>query len=531
MKMSKFILAALVCCQTAISMAGNVSSEQISVYRDGNELLVRSSFSAEKDLIIRIYNLANEQAYFVPKHFRITDYAKGILLHAGPDEYAANSIGGYETLSGNHGSAYARILEIPNHAMTEKDIGTRLTDDKNHAYYIMNVLDQNRILIHSDWSGKTDAPRFFRHTKEKLFCNGQELKYKNSKFAQMKPLGRITDFRFLVNGKDPLPDKTEVKCEFLDHIFAHDVINPGEMVNYIKTHPGKKTDPEINVVPRMFFMTTPQLREKHAWFAALPALMSYHNRFRHEARGSYTLYRSVEFKASLRSVSSLDVMFCWNGTIAKYPVQEFYIPKVKKMTLRRKGYTPFECDISRIYKMPKEMQVDQFIMKRDCQNPKDLPDRFIRLCGSEGKREVGVALGYSLIHGHSAKINRGKDRNEIYYYYYTKKMYPHIYTLKNIRPGQKIETVVYKQYLNPQIEPDATDFYYHKEFDSDVIYLDFHKQLTGKRIKLPASMTGKKLTVVEQTPTVKLHTAGTVPADGLLLDVAGEYGYIVLKVD
>ncbi len=265
MKMSKFILAALVCCQTVVSMAGNVSPEQISVYRDGNTLLIRSSFSAEKDLIT-VNRFANDYAYLVSKDSRITGYKKGILLHAGSDDYPASPpLGsGYGTLSGNHGSPFTRIIEIPDHAMTEKDIGTKLTDDKNHVYYIINILDRNRILIHPEWSGKTDKPGFARHSKEKLFCNGQELKYKSSKFAQMYPLNRITDIRFLVNGKDPLPDKTEVKCEFLDHIFVHDVVNPGEVVNYIKNHPGKKTDPEMKPNWRMFPMTTPELREKHA---------------------------------------------------------------------------------------------------------------------------------------------------------------------------------------------------------------------------------------------------------------------------
>ena len=44
-------------------------------------------------------------------------------------------------------------------------------------------------------------------------------------------------------------------------------------------------------------------------------------------------------------------------------------------------------------------------------------------------------------------------------------------------------------------------------------------------------MVGKKLSVIEQTPSVKLHTADTIPADGLLLDVADGYGYIVLKAE
>ena len=510
---------------------GTAARESIRVYRDDDGVLIRSEFSADQDLVIHVCRVANEESYLISKESSITDYKQGLLLHPSGDDYPASWFGAYHNLGGNHGSPYARVIQMPNHGMTEKDIGTRLTDEKKHVYYIMNILDADTFLIHSDWSGKTSNPRFFMHSTEKLFRDGKELKYEQSIFAQMRPGNRITDYRFLVNGTDPLPEKTEVKCDFLDHIFVHDVVNPGAIVDYVKSHPGRNTLPPLQPRWEMLFVNTPELKKKYADFGKLQALATYHNRYRYEARGACVLYRKAEFKVALGSMRSLDTMLCWDGAFAQYPHQEFYIPKVKKMKLDGyQNHAPLECDFARIYKMPDSMPVNYFLKKSDCLNPEDMPDRFIRLCGDK-KREIGIALGYSLIHGHSAKSNRGKSRKYGYYFWYTKKIYPQIYTLTGVRPGRKIETVSYKQYLNPQIEPDATAFYHHREYDADIIYLDFHRSLSRKKIRLPEAMTGKKLSVIEQTSSVTLHTKERIPSDGISLDVKGGYGYIVLKAE
>jgi hypothetical protein len=44
-------------------------------------------------------------------------------------------------------------------------------------------------------------------------------------------------------------------------------------------------------------------------------------------------------------------------------------------------------------------------------------------------------------------------------------------------------------------------------------------------------MTGKKISVIEQTPGVILHTLEIVRQEGLCLSVKDNYGYIVLKLD
>ena len=523
----RIVTMALTCACALLS-----AQDKTTVYRNGNNLLVRSAFSTEKDIVIKVFNNANESAYLIPKNAKITEYAKkGILIHRNPDEYAATHFGPFGFLSGNHGSPFARILHFPAHGMTAKSLGTKLTEKDGYAYRIIQIVDNDHILIHPEGSGDTRKPKLKGHKNKKLFHNGKEIKYLKSQFVQMYPLNRITEFQFLINGKTPLADKTEVQCDFIDHVFTHDVISPLAVIEWFKNNPGRKLKPEFTGKWKMAFVTTGKERAKYQDYMKLDSLATYHNLYRYEPYGASVLYRKAVYHAKLSRVDSFDIMFGWSGEIAKKKNEEFYIPKLKP--LRIKGYMDapdLDCDFSAIYKMPKSMMVNYVINKKDCLNPQDMPDRFIRITGNK-ERQLGIAIGYSLFMGCTAKVNKSAERKMAYYLWRSKKMYPYAYTLRNIEPGKTMETVAYKQYFNPKIEPDSTAFYYHKEGDSYVIYLDFHKKLKNKIIKLPEHFAGKKITAIEQTPSVILHTAKTVPEQGINLSVNDKYGYIVLKLD
>jgi hypothetical protein len=227
-------------------------------------------------------------------------------------------------------------------------------------------------------------------------------------------------------------------------------------------------------------------------------------------------------------------MYGWAGTgpISRKKKQYFYIPKMKPLRLkgRNKEDPVLNCDFSANYLMPEKMNLNSLFTRKDCLDPEDVPDRFIRVVGDD-KPELGIALGYSLINGCTAKKYKGINRDPFYLFWYTKKMYPFACILKETRPGQVVESIVYKQYFNPQLEPDATSFYWHREGKSWLVYLDFHKDLKNKLIRLPEHLTGKKITVVEKTPSLTLHTGKTVPGEGIRLDVSGKHGYLVLKLD
>ena len=517
----------------ALLVSVSAFAEKITVYRAGQEVLIQSRWSDELDIVLNVYRLANEACYLVKRGSDIRQAKRGLQLHLSGDEYPATLFAGshgYGYISGNHGSAYARLITVPGAGFSVKDIGAVLEDENKLKYIIIQVISADEIMIHPEsTTGVMGAPKFPRFKKQRLFRNGVELKYSKEAFAQCYPLNRITTNEFYIDGKTPLPDRTIVQCDFLEHRFEHDVLAPEGIVEHIKNNPGRTPYPELTAKWHMIHMTSdPRLKD----YGSLPAVMTVKNKFRFQQNGAIVNERTCTFHYSFPSVFLMDQMFYWGGgKFAPAKLEEFYIPKTKLIRIpdyktRGKFY---DFDFSKVAKLPKTMNVSYTMSKKDVVDPTNLPDRFICMTGNE-KREYGVAVGTSLFTGHTALENKGKDRNSIYYFYSSKKMYPYSYALFNNKPGLTLRTVSYKQYFNPALDPDLTAFYYHKQDNSWVIYMDCHKSLQNKKIQLPEELRGKKITILEKTPSVTLRSSSVQTAAELVFDVS-EQGSLVLKLD
>lgn len=510
------------------------TTEFVTVYREGRDFLVRSTYSSTHDLVIRMERGANETAYLLKKEFPITSWKeKGNRLRGGGDEYPATSpVGRYGILSGNHGSIYASILTIPSHNMTQKDIGSFIYNDKKSPFVIMDITDKDHILVHSPGKKSTLAPSFSRVYTKKLTYKGKALDVQAYKITQMYPLNRVTKHLLLADGKTPVPERKEIQCSFVDFYFSHDVIDPYEAVQSVIKNPGKIPSPRWVNRMHMFYLDTPSLQKKYPLYRKLPALMSVENHYRFDPYGAAVNYRKSIFHQPLTSVRSLDVMMNWRGLMAQSKKQYFYIPKLKKLKVpvARKKNEFLDYDFSAMADLRPAMPVSYNITRKDCLDPENPCDRFIRIAGND-KMEYGVALGYSLFMGATAK---GKDqtRNQLYHLYRTKKMYPMAYELKNVKPGTVMETVSYKQSFNPQKEKDAVSYYYHFQGESLIVYADFHKKLHKKRLQLPQSAANRKITILEKTPGLTLLTKDRIGKDcSFMIDTESGNNYIVLKLD
>ena len=175
--------------------------------------------------------------------------------------------------------------------------------------------------------------------------------------------------------------------------------------------------------------------------------------------------------------------------------------------------------------------------EKNIEDSGNLPDRFIQFLvkTENGKpvRKIGFAMGYSLIEGLSQPALRAKTVNTPLIIYNTGKTYPYALDSRigTVQAGAEFHCLVYRQYFNPSAYDNATGVYWHKEGDSCLLYVDYHKSVENDVIKLPGCMPGKKISIVEKTPSVKLLTEQTVPADGLVLSVEGQYGYMILKLE
>ncbi|MBQ9501304.1 MAG: hypothetical protein IJU70_04005 [Lentisphaeria bacterium] len=515
----------------AVIAAIAADAEQITVLRRGRDAWIRSRFSKTHDIVIAVWRDANEKAFLVPRGSDIRQAEKGLCLHTNSDEYPATNFAGYGFLSGNHGSAAARLVTAPGHGFTASDIGRVLTDEKKRTYVLAMILSAGKFVMHPE-PVNPNAPVgravFPRHSREKLFVDGREIRFTSSVLTQLRPLNRVTRNEFLVDGRTPLPDNTVVRCDFLDHVFEHDVVAPEELVRFIREKAGRKIVPKLSIGTKMFYPADEPGAED---YMKLAPLMAVKNRLRYQDNGAMVNYRECTYPVSLAGVNQLEVMFGWTGEIAKGKYQMFYIPKTRPSVFpsRSDRNKKYECDFVRGVDISGRPDINGSVAARNAADPANPPERFIRVTGKSAP-EYGIAVGYSLISGCTAK-GSGRDAGCYYHLWYTQKMYPYAYTLRNNRPGTKRATVSYKQYFCPAEEPDLTAFYCHRQGDSLVVYVEAHKALDGKRLALPPETEGMKITVVEKSPSVTLLAQEKVHSDGVRISLKGDYGHIVLKLD
>lgn len=525
----KIILSLFVLCAVLAAEGSGVT-----VFRQGRDVWIQSRYSRTQDIIIQIWLGVNERSFLVPRNSDIRQWKKGILHHSGGDEYPATAIGHYGYLGGNHGSAYGRLVTAKDHGFTAKDCGKIITDEKKLTYMITGVLDKNRFYMHP-LSRRPKAPigrpYFFYHSKNRLFYKGKEIKFTSSRLAQLRPLNIVTRNEYLIDGKTPLPEGKVVKCRSLLHIFEHGVLAPEAVLQYIQKYPGERTAALLTHRTKMIYPE--EFARYGKEYIDLPRLMTARNRMSYQANGAMVNEKTTHFPVSLSSVNQLDVMFGQGGNItrnAKY--YRYYIPKTRPVAIPRlrSKTEKYQCDFIKGYDVPRIFDVSYVLKKSDVPDPQNQPDRFIRITGKNSP-EHGIVLGYSLTEGVTSLAEKNKLRPESYFFYRSKKMYPYAYALRNNKPGTTVTSVSYKQYFCPANDPDAIAFYFHRQRNSDYVYYETRKTLRNKVLALPAYFTGKKITVVEKSKSVTLHTPGRVPASGVRISSRGNNGYIVLKLD
>ena len=416
-----------------------------------------------------------------------------------------------------------------------------LRDKQGNIWRIIRVESsmplEDELLIHPENRGTDGKPDFPKRVGKILYRpDGSPLNIVYELTAQMYPLNRITAFEYLMDGKVPLPDHQVMECSFLEHRFDHDVLSPGGVLQWLTANAGKN---ETNIFSKAWGMMFAD--RAPAGYRQIPALFTVENRFRYQIRGAQVLERTTTWHAAGLSGKQLEQMFGWaggivpkddNGNYYADSVEEMYIPKLKKIRIADVDQPQKTeiYDFSRIA-ATNTMNADYNITSpADCLDPADPPDRFIMMSG-RGKRQYGIALGYSLFDGCTAKGCHETERTNLYFIYKTKKMYPYAYQVKDVAPGTKVRSVSYRQYFDPSADPDIPVMYLHQEKDSWVLYMDFFKKMQHKTVKLPDFLTGCRITVLEKTPSVIPEFNQIADKDGISFQVHDDYGYLVLKFD
>jgi hypothetical protein len=499
------------------------NSDKLTVLRKDGTVYLRSAFSKDQDMVITVAEKwgTNFQTNFLNTRLvphetpeSETVSAKGLIIHnCGDDATPWNLNGTY--IGGNHGTSDVIEITAKNHGLTVKDIGSAWTDESGKTFYMIKVPKADIIQLISENEGKDGIWKFTRSLKGKeLKCvsDGKILNVETAKLTQLWPACRINKQEYLVNGKEPLAPNKSVVCDYFDIVEEYDIIAPDSLLESIKTNPGKEAD----------------FRAKD-----LDAVLTNRIVYRFQPMGACT----VEHKSTARRKFNIGYMgFIQSAALTKgdFDTHSYYIPKTLPFA---KAGVNYDFKSIQDFSVPPVVPLNFNSAEKNIEDKNKLPDRFIQFLGKKGKggssNRVGYAIGYSLIEGLTRPDERSVNCRNSLFLYTSSKTYPSAIdsAIGVVPAGKEFYCLAYRQYFDPSAYKNATSVYWHKEVDSYILYIDYHKPVENDIIKLPDYLSGKKISIVEKTPSVKLLNEKTVPTEGLSFSVHGAYGYAVLKLD
>jgi len=515
------VMAAIPCSKASDNKGAPVENK-IEVFVKGDETYVRSPFSKEQDLLRVMNRGANRQVNFAWTGLIPADAVLDVksatgatrIHNCGDDSTPWNINGMY--IGANHGCSSNREITCPEHGLNTADLGSEWADGAGVMWYVMKIIDKDKLWLLSQNNGTGDIWKFtstLTGTTLTRGADGKILQVRNNVMAQLYPAVRIRRQQCLKDGRTPLSIEGVTKCDFIDFVEENEVVNPGAVLADVVSNPGKNRD----------FAA-----------AALSAVVASTITYRLHSDGSTVITYNAKIMQDL-AIGYMGFIQSAPLNRGSYGVHRYYIPKTIPFVKDGVNYDFRSLqDFSKPLPVPLNFSKSDGNIEASC----NLPDRFIQLLGQgDGKAaqwKVGYALGYSLINGMTVQGEREKYAKKALFIYTSNKTYPSALDAQfspAIKAGTEFTCVAYRQYFDPSACKDATCVYWHKEGDSTVLYVDYHKSVDKDMVKLPEYLARKKITVVEKTDSVQLHTDKTVPTDGLSLSVKDGYGYAVLRLE
>ena len=548
MKLSSIslVLFLLITLNFSIFLAGEEirKESQLRVLKTGETVYIRSRFSEQDDIVTSVGLGRNNRQINILGTFLLSRTASmdidslktnRYVHRMGDDAAGAWLINGTGAIGGNHGLSGAIDITCPGHGRTVKDLGSEWEDINGKKFYLVRIVSKDKLLFLGKNTPTGDIWKFDNRLRgSTLKSSGldavitfPDVKISYGKkpggvpyFTQLWPACRIKKQEYLLNGKIPLKEGEAASCEWFDIVEEYDIINPGAVLEDIISHPGQE---------RSFVA-------EH-----LDAVLSDNTIYRFFPNGACVVYQRARALQDFTIQLFLGVMTAQlTRNDCGYQTHEYYIPKTLPFTLDKVNYDFSRIqDFAGVQDSSRRLTSNLFFSAEDknVTDPQNPPDRFIQFLGNkEGDRtgrEVGFALGYSMIHGMSVPSKRVKNTNRFLWIASTSKTYPATADSKmgNVAKGTDFYFVGYRQYFNPRLSGKATCLYWNKQEEDTVVYADYHKSVEKDTIKLPAELAGKKFEVIEKTPSLVLHAENTVPANGdLEVSVADNHGYLVLRV-
>ncbi len=515
-------LSAGIAAATVCAANDNITPDRmLHVKKSGPAVVLRSRFAPGRDLALTMNLGSNRQINFhqtfwmdAALELDRTEAKHGVLLHGcGDDSTPWNLNGTY--IGANHGCSDTREVVQPGHGLTEADLGGAWRDSAGKEFFLIHVPSPDTLWFLSDNAGSNAIWKFNTKLAGPALTNaatGATLAFQECRMAQLRPACRIRRQDYLADGRTPLPENAWTDCAFLEIAEEYDIINPAAILSDVRAHPGQARD-----------WTAPHMA----------AVISNRIVYRFYPGGA-TVVRHISRALQEFQIGYMGFVQSAKLYQGKFDTHEYYIPKTRPFTQDGIAYN-FQALQDYSQKLASSLYFGD--ANGNLAAAGDLPGRFIQFLGTKTNgapvRQFGYALGYSPVNGLTRLAERARHAASAINLYTSSKSYPHAVDKKMgeiIPAGTEFDCTAYRQYFDPTAFPNATCVYWHPDGDSVMLYADYHRAVERDVLRLPAELAGKRVEVVEQTPSLTLHTADSVPADGLAVSVSGAGGALTARL-
>lgn len=489
-------------------------ANNLTVMKSGTDIFLRSFFSDTTDLIQRLSIDAPFNYYsvhLIPSATENEAIANTLStanrVHSTGDNVCPASYNS-TYIGGNHGALVAIEVSATAHGKTDADKGQQLKDGTDRPFYIIDIIDADRIWVLSNNTGSGDVWSFKTTISGNLTyvsggVNTSDITVSGQTLTQLKPSIQGQETKIYLDGFEITDDGVYKGKEFV----ANDV--------YTVPHVPAVLDFVIDNASSDFTDTS---IEKSSGFS-----ISY----RFDAYGSNTVrhsFRTFAKEVNLDYVGFIQSLYLDKSTASRKLYR--LIPDVLPYTGATKTW-----DYAKVENITTGT-IDNFIIGSAYWDEIP-PFRWADILKTNADVPIiTVGQGYSPINGITAIGERENYINSAMMVYQTGKMYPFGIDVKLNNPrlpaNSFYNVVAFKCYTNPAANPNATAVSYYKDLDSWVVIVDYHQAVTLDKISLPPILNGYKVSTVRKSDNITINSI-MVDANHIYVTVDNSITPVVAK--
>lgn len=489
---------------------------RISVTRAGNSVYVRGAFDGTNDILQMIQlasgsnNTVNVMGARKAQKTVVDDAAAwtaGTSLAAQGDDTAPIQING-TYIGGNHGAFIVQEITATAHGKTVADVGSEWTDGVARKWYLMKVIDANKLWFVSEnlsvyptWSFAT-AITGATLTHSGGATHTGSITVAGAITTQLWPCLQSQTAALALNGVVPITDDGNYLGTSLDVVNTYKIANPASVLAFVRAQVGSSVQPSF-IEPSIA--------------ADVDRTLTY----RYFENGSCEIIDGLK----MINAQTLNYFGSTQAAPLTYSGKQLwqYIPRVtpKTGTVKTWDFQAQE-DISGTFESLSFGSANW----SDLNNP---PDRMAQIVKTSGVAEFGLMLGYSPVRSVGVPETRKTLVNDACFLSSARKQYPKGMNIGPLVADAYYEIVAFRTYWSAAAQTAATTFAWYRDRSDVIVVADFHQNVSMSLLKLPQHLVGMSVAVVDKSASATVHST-VLDTSGISVSITGGYGYVVLKL-